>query len=128
MKKILINGAGAGITACAIAEREDVAMRAPHHSCGALACAEQAEMAHDGVLLLDELESFSMQAVDTMARVMKDLPPRALVVRTWGCPCGMAGRLRPSECHCSEQAVARFTVRLQALLEVLGMQCTGECA
>ena len=103
-------------------------MRAPHHTSGALACAEQAEMAHDGVLLLDELESFSMQAVTTMASVIKDQPPRTLVVRTWGCPCGMKGRNRPSECHCSEQAMARFAVRLDALLELLGMQCTGECA
>ena len=91
----------------------------------------EASLAHDGVLLLDELAEFQRPVLEALRQPLEDgaisvaratgqavFPARFQLVATMNlCPCG--GRGDPAaECSCSPQRLARFRAKLShALLD-----------
>lgn len=109
--------------------------RAPHHSIsasglvggGASPVPGEASLAHNGILLLDELAEFARPALESLRQPLEDghvtivrgqhtaiYPTRfVLVASTNPCPCGHGGTRR---CRCSESEVARYRRRLSGPL------------
>jgi magnesium chelatase family protein len=113
--------------------------RAPHHSASAPALAGggagprpgEASLAHQGVLLLDELAEFARPALEALRQPLEDgtiaiaritgqavFPARFLLVATMNlCPCGARGD-SAAECSCSPQRLAAYREKLsRALLD-----------
>jgi magnesium chelatase family protein len=113
--------------------------RAPHHSASAPAVAGggpgprpgEASLAHQGVLLLDELAEFARPALEALRQPLEDgtiaisrvagqavFPARFLLVATMNlCPCGARGD-PAAECSCSPQRLAAYRDKLsRALLD-----------
>ncbi len=108
--------------------------RAPHHTIAPTSLAGggrlpgEAELAHRGVLFLDELSEFSRPALEALRRPLEEgvvtasragatlrRPARfMLVCATNPCPCGYAGE--PGRCTCSAQELARHRRRLSGPL------------
>ena len=116
-------------------------LRAPHHTIsasgivggGTVPSPGEASLAHNGVLLLDELSEFSRPALEALRQPLEDgvvaivrgqrtvlFPTRfQLVATTNPCPCGLAGDAR---CKCSEGDLARHRRKLSGpLLDRLDM-------
>ncbi len=113
--------------------------RAPHHSASTAAIVGggpgprpgEASLAHNGVLLLDELPEFQRPALEALRQPLEDgaiaiaraagqalFPARFQLLATMNlCPC--AGRGDPAaECSCSPQRLAAFRDKLsRALLD-----------
>jgi magnesium chelatase family protein len=113
--------------------------RAPHHSASVPAIAGggpgprpgEASLAHQGVLLLDELAEFARPALEALRQPLEDgtiaisrvagqavFPARFLLVATMNlCPCGARGD-PAAECSCSPQRLAAYRDKLsRALLD-----------
>ncbi len=114
--------------------------RAPHHSASMPALVGgggrglrpgEATLAHNGVLLLDELPEFARASLEALRQPLEDgtiavarvegkavFPARFLLVGTMNlCPCGARGDPR-LECTCSPQRLAAFGDKLsRALLD-----------
>jgi magnesium chelatase family protein len=114
--------------------------RAPHHSASMPAIVGgggrglrpgEATLAHNGVLLLDELPEFARPALEALRQPLEDgsiavarvegkavFPARFQLVGTMNlCPCGARGDQRV-ECSCSPQRLAAFRDKLsRALLD-----------
>jgi magnesium chelatase family protein len=114
--------------------------RAPHHSASMPAIVGgggrglrpgEATLAHNGVLLLDELPEFARPALEALRQPLEDgaiavarvegkavFPARFQLVGTMNlCPCGARGDLQ-MECSCSAQRLATFRDKLsRALLD-----------
>jgi magnesium chelatase family protein len=114
--------------------------RAPHHSASMPAIVGgggrglrlgEATLAHNGVLLLDELPEFARPALEALRQPLEDgsiavarvegkavFPARFQLVGTMNlCPCGARGDQR-AECSCSAQRLAAFRDKLsRALLD-----------
>jgi magnesium chelatase family protein len=114
--------------------------RAPHHSASMAAIVGgggrglrpgEATLAHNGVLLLDELPEFTRPALEALRQPLEDgciavarvegkavFPARFQLVGTMNlCPCGARGDPRV-ECTCSPQRLASFRDKLsRALLD-----------
>ncbi len=114
--------------------------RAPHHSASMPAIVGgggrglrpgEATLAHNGVLLLDELPEFARPALEALRQPLEDgsiavarvegkavFPARFQLVGTMNlCPCGARGDPR-AECTCSAQRLATFRDKLsRALLD-----------
>ena len=116
-------------------------LRAPHHTIsasgivggGTIPSPGEASLAHNGVLLLDELSEFSRSALEALRQPLEDgvvaivrgqrtvlFPTRfQLLASTNPCPCGFAGDAR---CRCSEGDLARHRRKLSGpLLDRLDM-------
>ena len=113
--------------------------RAPHHTASTAAIVGggpgprpgEASLAHQGVLLLDELGEFHRPALEALRQPLEDgfvaiarvqgrcsFPARILLVGTMNlCPCGARGD--PAvECSCSPQRLASYREKLsRALLD-----------
>jgi magnesium chelatase family protein len=113
--------------------------RAPHHTASTVAIAGggigprpgEASLAHQGVLLLDELAEFSRPALEALRQPLEDgtiaiarvtgqavFPARFVLVATMNlCPCGARGD-PAAECSCSGQRLAAYRDKLsRALLD-----------
>jgi magnesium chelatase family protein len=114
--------------------------RAPHHGASMQALVGgggrglrpgEATLAHNGVLMLDELPEFSRPALEALRQPLEDgsiavarvegkavYPARFQLVGTMNlCPCGARGDPR-AECTCSTQRLASFRDKLsRALLD-----------
>jgi magnesium chelatase family protein len=113
--------------------------RAPHHSASVAAIVGggpgprpgEASLAHQGVLLLDELPEFVRPALEALRQPLEDgvvsvaraggqalFPARFQLVATMNlCPCGARGD-PAAECSCSPQRLASFHEKLsRALLD-----------
>jgi magnesium chelatase family protein len=114
--------------------------RAPHHSASMPAIVGgggrglrpgEATLAHNGVLLLDELPEFARPALEALRQPLEDgsiaiarvegkamFPARFQLIGTMNlCPCGARGDARV-ECSCSAQRLAAFRDKLsRALLD-----------
>jgi len=113
--------------------------RAPHHTASTAAIVGggttprpgEASLAHNGVLLLDELPEFARPALEALRQPIEDgavsvarvggrllFPARFQLLGTMNlCPCGARGG-QGSECSCSPQRLARFRDKLsRALLD-----------
>jgi magnesium chelatase family protein len=113
--------------------------RAPHHSASTAAIVGggprlrpgEASLAHQGVLLLDELGEFQRPALEALRQPLEDgeitvarasgsvrFPARFQLVGTMNlCPCGARGD-PGAECSCSPQRLAGYRSRLsRALLD-----------
>jgi magnesium chelatase family protein len=113
--------------------------RAPHHGASAAAVVGggpgprpgEASLAHNGVLLLDELAEFTRPMLEALRQPLEDgcvgvarvaghvvFPARFQLVGTMNlCPCGARGD-PAAECSCSPQRLARYRDRLsRALLD-----------
>lgn len=117
--------------------------RAPHHSVSTLGLvgggedprAGEVTLAHRGVLFLDELPEFRRSALETLATVLRDgelvlarsgrvarfpASPLHVVATANPCACGYAGH-PTRRCACTPESRARWTKRLDALSELLGL-------
>jgi len=113
--------------------------RAPHHTASTVAIAGggtgprpgEASLAHQGVLLLDELAEFARPAIEALRQPLEDgtiaiarvtgqavFPARFVLVATMNlCPCGARGD-PAAECSCSVQRLAAYRDKLsRALLD-----------
>jgi magnesium chelatase family protein len=113
--------------------------RAPHHTASTVAIAGggigprpgEASLAHQGVLLLDELAEFARPALEALRQPLEDgtiaiarvsgqavFPARFVLVATMNlCPCGARGD-PGAECSCSTQRLAAYRDKLsRALLD-----------
>jgi magnesium chelatase family protein len=113
--------------------------RAPHHTSSTAAIVGggpgprpgEASLAHQGVLLLDELGEFHRPALEALRQPLEDgfvsvarvqgrciFPARILLVGTMNlCPCGARGD-PAAECSCSPQRLASYRDKLsRALLD-----------
>jgi len=135
-----LNNAGALATAAIYSLRRDTKLqwqtrpfRAPHHSAtapaligdGAKAQRGEEALAHNGVLVLDELPEFSRPVLDMLreplengcvciarARYSNSYPAQFQLVAAMNpCPCGYQGDLQ-RECRCSPDQVARYAGRV----------------
>jgi magnesium chelatase family protein len=110
-------------------------LRAPHHTIspsglvggGSLPNPGEASLAHNGVLLLDELSEFARSALEALRQPLEDgvvaivrgqrtvlFPTRfQLVATTNPCPCGLAGS---NACRCSAADLARHRRKLSGPL------------
>jgi magnesium chelatase family protein len=114
-------------------------LRAPHHTASTAAITGggtgprpgEATLAHQGVLLLDELAEFTRPALEALRQPLEDgtiaiaringqavFPARFLLVATMNlCPCGARGD-PAAECSCSSQRLAAYRDKLsRALLD-----------
>jgi magnesium chelatase family protein len=114
-------------------------LRAPHHTASTAAITGggagprpgEASLAHQGVLLLDELAEFARPALEALRQPLEDgtiaiaringqavFPARVLLVATMNlCPCGARGD-PAAECSCSAQRLAAYRDKLsRALLD-----------
>jgi magnesium chelatase family protein len=113
--------------------------RAPHHTASTVAIAGggtgprpgEASLAHQGVLLLDELAEFARPAIEALRQPLEDgtiaiarvtgqavFPARFVLVATMNlCPCGARGD-PAAECSCSGQRLAAYRDKVsRALLD-----------
>ena len=117
--------------------------RAPHHSVSDIALIGgspherpgEISLAHNGVLLLDELPEFRRSALEALRQPMEDgqvviararyrltYPARAMIVASMNpCPCGYYGRPQRA-CACSEAAVKAYWQRVEPMLRYFDMQ------
>jgi magnesium chelatase family protein len=122
--------------------------RAPHHGASMAAIVGggggrlrpgEATLAHNGVLLLDELPEFSRTALEALRQPLEDgeiaiarvegralFPARFQLVGTMNlCPCGARGDPKAA-CSCSQQRLAAFRDRLsRALLDRFDLVVTA---
>ena len=122
--------------------------RAPHHGASMAAIVGggagrlrpgEATLAHNGVLLLDELPEFSRPALEALRQPLEDgeiaiarvegralFPARFQLVGTMNlCPCGARGDPKVA-CSCSQQRLAAFRDRLsRALLDRFDLVVTA---
>lgn len=112
--------------------------RAPHHTCSDVALRGvlpkhdghimftpgrpgEIALAHGGVLLLDQLNEFSMQCLETIERAIdhfneQEASKRTIVIGTmYPCPCGYLGR-SDVKCKCSDAAIDRWRSRIKPSL------------
>ncbi len=122
----------------------DRPFRAPHHTIspaglvGGTMRPGEVNLAHGGVLLLDEVTEFTKQALEALRGALEDGetrvrravgPPVTIPARPWlilasnPCPCGNAGHpnLGPFTrvCACSREALVRHDVKLEQALRIL---------
>ncbi|MEO8290387.1 MAG: YifB family Mg chelatase-like AAA ATPase [Gaiellaceae bacterium] len=118
---------------------EQPPFRAPHHTASAAAIVGggagprpgEATLAHQGVLLLDELAEFYRPALEALRQPLEDgtiaisrvngqavFPARFVLIGTMNlCPCGARGD-PAAECSCSPQRLAAYRDKLsRALLD-----------
>lgn len=119
----------------------DRPFRAPHHSIspaglvgGAMMRPGEVNLAHAGVLFLDEVTEFPRHALEVLRGALEDGETRLrkvdgtsaripaqpwLLLAANPCPCGMTGHpTRP--CTCSSEARLRYDARLEQALQFLG--------
>jgi len=115
--------------------------RAPHHSIspagligGALLRPGEVNLAHEGVLFLDDVTEFPRHSLEILREPLADGmtkvrraegPPVTVPARPWvilaanPCPCGNAGHPTRA-CTCSTEAVARHHARLEQAIQIFG--------
>ena len=118
--------------------------RAPHYTCSAAGLVGDARhpgeisLAHDGVLMLDELPEFSTAALDALTvplemgfvthrkspldEVQWPARPSIIVATANPCPCGYAGSQGARGCTCGTSTLYRYTKRLAKLEERLKLK------
>ena len=118
--------------------------RAPHHTCSAAGLVGnvrhpgEISLAHDGVLMLDELPEFSTAALDALTvplemgfvthrkspldEVQWPARPSIIVATANPCPCGYAGSQGARGCTCGTSTLYRYTKRLAKLEERLKLK------
>ena len=111
-----------------VAERP---FRAPHRTISAAALAGggssprpgEAQLAAHGILFLDEIVEFARGTIEALAFALDRMPAAArphVVVSANPCPCGYrTSTLRT--CSCTEEALSRYTARLEWALGKLGV-------
>jgi magnesium chelatase family protein len=107
--------------------------RSPHHTTSPIALVGggtrpmpgEVSLAHNGVLLLDELPEFSREAVEALREPMEtaavavaraayrvEYPARFQLIATMNpCPCGYRGEGK-NRCRCTEREVERYRARI----------------
>jgi magnesium chelatase family protein len=116
--------------------------RAPHHTCSTAALVGggtplrpgEVTLAHNGVLLLDEVTEFTSASLEAVAAALADgevvhsrhdrrvvFPSSAQLVATaTACPCGRLGSVDLGKtCMCSRDSIARHQARIDRLREFL---------
>jgi magnesium chelatase family protein len=113
-------------------------LRAPHHTAsdagvvggGVPPRPGELSLAHNGVLLLDELPEFRRTVLESLRQPLEQgvvvvaragarvvFPARVQLVATMNpCPCGMRGERDPGLCSCSERDVERYRSRISGPL------------
>jgi len=109
--------------------------RAPHHTISAAALVGggssrrpgEVQLATHGVLFLDEIAEFARGTIEALADALRQMPEasRPLVVASANpCPCGWRGSSLRA-CTCSDEALARYTARVEAASVKLGLTTTA---
>lgn len=113
-------------------------LRSPHHTAsdaglvggGAPPRPGELSLAHNGVLLLDELPEFRRSVLEALRQPLEQglvvisraahrvtFPARVQLVATMNpCPCGMLGERGRSSCSCSPEQVRRYRARISGPL------------
>jgi len=108
--------------------------RAPHHTISSAALTGEvgsarrpgeAQLAGHGVLYLDELSEFAVNAIERLASTLHRMDPaRPRVVASANpCPCGWRGS-RVRSCTCSNASIERHLARVQKMIAVLDLRAT----
>jgi predicted ATPase with chaperone activity len=100
-----------------------VPFRAPHHTVSALGMAGKGSrpgevaLAHNGVLLLDEITEFSTVALQATAEALKTWRPARVIAAMNPCPCSF----RPAKCSCPPERVKAYLERAKRNAAIVGI-------
>lgn len=98
-------------------------LRAPHHTVSAQALVSEVRLARCGVLYLDELPEFRLNAITELAQTLAKMAHAPLVVASaMPCLCGWLGSADFKTCECSEASRDRHRAHVRKLARPLKLE------